>query len=971
MQQEKDKKSIVAQTEEKILSFWEKNDIFKKSLEQRNNSTDFSFYDGPPFANGQPHFGHSLVTSIKDSICRYKTMRGYRVDRKNGWDCHGLPVEFAIEKKFGVSGKKQILELGLDKFNAACRESVFQYKNEWESFFNRIGRWVDVKQSYATIDREYTESVWWVLKQIHDKGLLYKSYKSMPYCPRCETPLSNFEVNEGYQDDVDDPSLYVKFKLQDEGAYLLAWTTTPWSLPGNSAIAVHPQELYVYVDVKNKDGQVERLIVAKNRLSEVFKEGEYKVVKEAKGSLLAGKPYVPLFKVKMTPPILKKKNLYKVVPSDVVDVGDGTGVLHVAPAFGEADLDMGEQLDFPVLLTVNPSGHLQGIIDYPEINGIFFKRADKLIIKRLNENNLVFFSGTAKHTYPFCYRCESPLLYYAISTWFIKVPDIKQSLIKNAKNIKWVPDHIKEGRFGKWLEGAREWAVSRNRYWGSPMPIWVNEKDDSDYIVIGSVRELEHLANCQDGSIEDLHRPYIDEIVIRKDGKRYIRIEEVLDCWFESGSMPVAQQHYPFENKEKFEMTFPADYVGEALDQTRLWLYVLHVVSTILFDKPAYKNVLVNGLVMAEDGQKLSKRLKNYPAIDDVFANEGADALRLYLLSNYQALDAGYMRISRESMKDVSRNVIGTLSNSFRFFKTYADIDKWKPGKKVVEPKSVNVLDRWILARLNQTIDVVTKEADSYRLAHAINPVFGIIDDLSNWYIRRSRRRFWKSEDDRDKHDAYNTLHYCLVRISQILCPWAPFISESIWVELTKDTDEPLSVHLSDWPKSGTKFNKKIIDEMSLVRSYIVEGLSQRAEAKIKIRQPLKELKVNATTNLESAYLNIIKDEVNVKSIIIDNKIATVELNTTIDEKLKLEGLTRDVIRHVQETRKKAGLNVEDRISLELRTDDIVLKKAITEHINDINSETLALSNSVKNGSQEYSVKIEDRHLLIKLSKIT
>jgi isoleucyl-tRNA synthetase len=937
-------KSQFAQREEQILDFWKKNKIFEKSISNRKNSPIFSFYDGPPFANGQPHFGHSLVASIKDAIGRYKTMRGYKVDRRNGWDCHGLPVEFAIEKQFGVSGKKQILDLGLDKFNAACRASVFQYKGEWEDFFERIGRWTDTEHSYATIDRNYTESVWWVLKQISDKGLLYKSYKSMPYCPRCETPLSNFEVNEGYQDDTPDPSLFVKFKLKDEDAYMLAWTTTPWSLPGNAAIAVKPDEQYVYASLTDEQGRAETLILAKKRLDNL-KSDKYKVIKEIKGIELAGKSYEPLFITDTKDGKSQFENFYKVIASEAVDIEDGTGVLHVAPAFGEDDLDMADKFKLPVLLTVNPSGKIQNVNDLPEIDSMFFKEADQHIIDYLTHKNFVFAVKTAYHTYPFCYRCESPLLYYAISTWFVKVPDIKENLLKNADKIKWMPDYIKEGRFGKWLEGARDWAISRNRYWGAPMPIWVNTDDESDYIVVGSIEDLKNLAG-QDIKVDDLHRPFIDEISFKKDGKQYKRVEEVLDCWFESGSMPVAQQHYPFENESQFKESFPADYVGEALDQTHLWFYVLHVISTILFDSPAYKNVLVNGLVMAADGQKLSKRLKNYPAVDDVFDKEGADTLRLYLLSNYQAMGADYVRFNRDVMKNINQNIVGTISNSFRFFKMYADIDNWKPNKKLLKPDSKNILDIWITARVNQTVDTVTKEADAYRLAYAINPIYELIDDLSNWFIRRSRRRFWKSEDDEDKIEAYETLYCNLVKISQLLAPWAPFIAEDLWQGLGVPSVGSESVHLSGWPKADA-YDKDVIEKMTLVRSYIAEGLKQRALEGIKVRQPLKSVAINTEKPLDNDFQEIIKEELNVKEIEFTNTGNKVVIDTTMTENLKLEGIARDIIRQIQETRKKAGLDVDDRIVIKLESDDAEIQGSIEAHQKDIYSETLAVEGEI------------------------
>ena len=899
-------------------------------------------------------------------MLRYKTMRGYYVPRRNGWDCHGLPVEFAIEKEFGVSGKKQIMDLGLEKFNAACRDSIFKYKDDWEHLLGRIGRWSDYKSYYATVNTSYTESVWWALSEIHKKDLLYKGYKSSPYCPRCETPLSNFEVNEGYKDDVSDPSLYVKFKLTDEDASLLAWTTTPWSLPGNAAVAVHPGENYVFVSYTDDNNQPDIIILAKSRLS-VLDEKDYKITREVKGSELVGKTYQPLFRVAISPgEQASKDNLYKVWPAEFVSTEEGTGVLHVAPAFGEDDLNLGQKHHLPVLSTVDKSGHLTEGIGLPEAEGKFFKGADTPIIEHLTQAGRVFAAETFKHTYPFCWRCETPLLYYAIDSWFIKVSAVRSDLVKTAEEINWVPDHIKKGRFGKWLEGARDWAVSRNRYWGAPLPIWVNEADESDYIVVSSIEELKELAS-NDIKVDDLHRPFIDKITFTKDGKNYKRVEEVLDCWFESGCMSFAQYHYPFENKDEFKHSFPADFIIEGLDQTRLWFYVQHVVNTILFKSPAYKNVIVNGIIMAADGQKLSKRLKNYPPLDDVFENEGADSLRLFLLSSTQATQtADYLRFNRDALKDLNRNVLGTLMNTYRFFSMYAEIDGWKPSNKLTEPKSTNVLDEWLVVRLNETVNAVTKQADDYKIAHATLPIFALIDDTSNWYVRRSRRRFWKSEDDSDKQSAYATLHYVLTVTMQLLAPWAPFISDHLWRELTKGMDVPASVHLSDWPKAD-KPNMKILEQMAKAREYINEGLSQRAAAGIKVRQPLAKLEI---PELSKDLQSVVSDEVNVK-VVLSSKSSKVKLDIKLTDDLRAEGLMRELVRHIQSGRKKAGLNVEDRINLGIETDSKAILGAVKQFESTIRNETLAID--LKDGAIDRSyteeVKIGDNRLTISLKK--
>jgi len=982
------KKTPFSQIETDMLKVWNKEKTFEKSVEQRRGQPLYSFYDGPPFANGLPHFGHSLVTSLKDSMLRYKTMRGFYVPRRNGWDCHGLPVEFAIEKQLGVSGKKQILELGLEKFNAACRASIFQYKDDWEQLLKRLGRWSDYEHYYATVDTGYTESVWWALSQIHEKGLLYKGYKSVPYCPRCETPLSNFEVNEGYRDDVADPSVYVKFKLIDEDASLLGWTTTPWSLPGNAALAVNPNERYVYVSYSDDDGHKDTVILAKERLS-VLNEQDYQVIKEVAADELVGKRYQPLFTVKDVNSLPGAEKLYQVWSATFVSAEEGTGVLHVAPAFGEDDLNLGESLGLPVLTTVDSSGHMRAHIGLDSVSGKFFKSADRPIIEHLTEQGHIFAAETFLHTYPFCWRCETPLLYYAISSWFIQVSAIRSELLKTAEEINWTPAHIKEGRFGKWLAGARDWAVSRNRYWGAPLPIWVNDDDATDYIVVSSIEELKKLAGDHI-SVDDLHRPFIDKISFEKDGKRYHRVEEVLDCWFESGCMSFAQHHYPFENKEQFKESFPADFIIEGLDQTRLWFYVQHVVNTILFNQPAYKNVVVNGIIMAADGQKLSKRLKNYPPLEDVFENEGADSLRLFLLGSTQATQtADYMRFNRDALKDLNRNVLGTLLNTMRFFTMYAEIDAWEPPKSLTEPKTGNILDQWLLAKLHQAVIEVTKQADNYKLAHAIGPILELIDETSNWYVRRSRRRFWKSDDDVDKRAAYATLHYVLVVTMQLLAPWAPFISDKLYRDLTSGMALPQSVHLTDWPKAHA-VDRKLLDEMTDIRYYINEGLSQRAQAKIKVRQPLPELQIIGSTKLTPELKIIVSEEINVKKVTIIEKSETtrkekttdtegqkeesaaakVVLDTTITSSLKAEGLARDIIRHIQNVRKHADLKVEDRIHLKLQTSELSMQKAIEDHTKTIMTETLALTiNTHHDFSHHEKVTVDNHPIDISIEK--
>lgn len=953
--------------EEEVLGLWLKEKTFEQSLEKTKAGQPYSFYDGPPFANGLPHFGHSLVTSIKDSIGRFQTMRGRYVERRNGWDCHGLPVEFEIEKKFNVSGKKQIMDLGLDKFNQACRESVFTYKGDWEEFFDRIGRWTDKENAYATVDTSYTESVWWAFAQIYQKGHIYKGFKCMPYCPRCATPISNFEVNEGYKDNVSDPSVFVKFKLKDDKASMLAWTTTPWSLPGNAALAVKANAIYVRVKLSDESGVEEELILAKDRL-ESLKSERYEVTEQFEGSTLVGKSYEPVYALQSFEP---NKNTYKVWAADFVSIEDGTGVLHVAPAFGEDDLSLGLAHDIPVITTIDPAGKVKDGYGLSAFEGKFFKSADKIIIEELTQQNKIYSAETFTHTYPFCYRCDTPLLYYSIDTWFIGVSKIKELLLKTADDINWTPSNIKKGRFGKWLEGARDWAISRNRYWGAPVPIWVNDTDETDVIVIESIEQLNKLSGGE-YSLRDLHRPFIDEVVIKKEGNTYHRVEEVLDCWFESGSMPIAQQHYPFEGQEKFEASFPADYIGEGLDQTRLWFYVLHVISSIIFEKPAYKNVLVNGIVMAADGQKLSKRLKNYPPIEEVFDAEGADTLRYYLLSSTPAVTGDYMRFDRDALKDISRNLFMTLYNSASFLSLYAEIDKWQPTS-LDKPKDLaNPLDKWLVARVEQAIDETTKAAENYELSKATWPVYKLVDDMSNWYVRRSRRRFWKSEDDSDKLQAYATLHWALVSTCQLLAPWSPFMSDWLYRHLTDGmTNAPSSVHLTDWPEVSSA-DQNTLEPMELVRSYVNDGLAARAEAGIKVRQPLACATVYGPKGIEDDYLDIISEELNVKEVKFkESKDVAVEIDTNITRSLQNEGIARDIIRNIQSARKEAGLEIENRIKLVLSTESDGLSQAIAEFKQMIMQETLAEEFDTSQLGLKFKkvVQLEKEELLIELDK--
>jgi isoleucyl-tRNA synthetase len=958
------KKHFLAEIEERLLDKWAEEKTFEKSLEKRKDAKRFTFYDGPPFANGVPHYGHLVQTTIKDSVTRYKTMQGYYVPRRVGWDTHGLPVEYAIEKKHNFKGKRDIVEYGIDKFNAECRESVFEFKDIWENMFRRVGRWADYEHTYATLDESYIESVWWVFKTIYDKGYVYKDFRSSPYCPRCATPLSNFELNQGYQDGVKDPSLFVKFKLKDEDAHLLGWTTTPWSLPGNAAIAVNPEAEYVYVRLKDDEGKEEVLVLARERL-EALDVDTYHIEKEVLGKDLVGKEYEPLFKLANIDDSEDLSKLYKVWPAEFVSIEEGSGVLHVAPAFGEDDLNLAKQEGIPVLITIDENGHVvtdQGLPE--EFAGKFFKSADKSIVENLakRERDLVYAAETIEHTYPFCWRCDTPLLYYATDNWLVRVADVKDQLIANNQEINWTPKHIKDGRFGKWLENARDWAISRNRFWGAPLPIWVAE--DGEVVVIGSVQELKERA-VNPEKISDLHRPYIDDIEIKTDsGKIARRIPEVFDCWFESGSMPYAQDHYPFEDKEGWENHFPADFIAEAIDQTRGWFYTLHVLATTLFDKPAFKEVICSGWVVAADGEKLSKRKKNYAPMDEVFDQYGVDTMRFFM-ANSPIVNGEDVRFSTDFLRDVQRNVFMTFNNIYSFYKLYADVDGWKPSNPLVEPQSGNILDKWMIARLNEAVAEVTEGMEKYRLDRATKHLTNLLDDISNWYVRRSRRRFWKTEDDADKNQAYETLHYVILRTAQLLAPFSPFLPDHIWREMVQGSGLPESVHLSDWPsvKEPDSASRKVLDDMKEARTYIVEGLAQRATAGIKVRQPLKFVEV---PELDSELAGIVADEVNVKEVRVSDKV---HLDTAITPELKSEGLARELVRVIQNARKNAGFNVDDRILSKINSESAEIMDAFNEFKEVIDTETLTVGALVEEGEYSETAKVEGQEVQIALKR--
>ena len=872
--------------EEAILKFWQEKDIFKKSIEQRNDSEEYIFYDGPPFATGLPHFGHFVPGTIKDIIPRYMTMKGYKVERRFGWDCHGLPVEYEMEKELKISGKKEIEEYGIAKFNESCRNIVLRYTNEWQSVITRLGRWVDFDNDYKTMDPDYMESIWWIVKQLWDKKLLEEGNYILPYCPRCSTALSNFELNLGGYKDVHDPAITVKFKLKDEeNTYILAWTTTPWTLPSNLALALGTDVDYVKV----KDGD-EFYILAKERLSAYYKEeSEYEIIEQFKGSEIRGKSYEPLF-----PYFSAQENngAFKTVIGDFITTEDGTGVVHMAPGFGEDDYNALKGTDIETVCPVDDECKFTAeVTDY---SGVFVKDADKQIIKDLKEQGKLVKREAYLHSYPHCWRCKSPLIYRAISSWFVQIDKIKEKMLKANSQIYWMPGHLKEGRFGKWLEGARNWAISRNRYWGNPIPIWKCGSCDK-MVCIGSRKELEEKTGKK---VEDLHKHFIDDLTFSCDcGGEMKRISEVLDCWFESGAMPYAQSHYPFENKEHFENNFPANFISEGLDQTRGWFYTLTVLAAALFDKPAFKNVVVNGLVLAEDGKKMSKSERNYTDPTEVIDNFGADALRLFLI-NSAVVKAEDLKYSDSGVKDVLKNVIIPLWNAYSFYVTYANIDTVVPESASLNPE--NPLDRWILSEAEKMVGDITEQLERYDLHRAIGCFVHFIDLLNNWYIRRSRRRFWRSENDLDKQQAYEALNSVLMKLVLVASPFIPFVTEEMYQNLKND-DMPESIHLCDYPVSNQDNRDiKLENKMRITRDAVSMGRALRSMHSIKIRQPLKAIHLVTKDKNEQKTLiemkEIIKEELNVRNVIFrENEEELVEYSAQANFKVLGKKLGKDM----------------------------------------------------------------------------
>jgi len=847
----------VVENELSVIKFWNENKIFEKTNENKENSPVFTFFDGPPTANGMPHIGHVLTRAIKDLIPRYKIMKGYNVIRKAGWDTHGLPVELEVEKQLKISGKPQIEEYGVEDFIKKCKESVWHYENEWRKVTERVGFWVDMDDPYVTYHNDYIESVWWSLKQIWDKDLIYKGHKIVPFCPRCGTSLSSHEVAQGYQDVIDTTAI-AKFKIVGtDNEYILAWTTTPWTLPSNVALAVNENEDYVKVLIEETN---EKYILAKALLESALTT-PYKIIEEFTGGELKGTAYVPLFDFVKN----ETKKMHYVVCDDYVTLTDGTGVVHIAPAFGEDDARLGRTNDLPFVQLVNPEGNFVEGTDFLE--GKFIKDADALIISYLKENNTLYKAEKHEHNYPFCWRCHTPLMYYARDTWFIEMSKMRNNLTKNNNTVNWLPDNVKEGRFGKFLENVIDWGLSRERYWGTPLPIW--ECECGHRHMIGSIEELKSMSDDCPDEIE-LHKPYIDRVHLNcpECSGKMTRVTEVIDCWYDSGSMPFAQLHYPFENKEVFENNFPANFISEAIDQTRGWFYTLMAISTCIFEKSPYENVIVLGHVLDENGQKMSKHKGNVVSPWDVFDKQGADATRWYFYSISSPWTPS--RFSSDLVEETQRKFIGTLKSSYSFFVLYANIDKFNPKEHTLDFDNLNLMDRWILSKLNSLVKFTDESLDKYKIFEPARMMMEFIDDLSNWYIRRGRDRYWAKEMPQDKINAYMTLYTVLETFIKVAAPFIPFVTEDIYQNLVKsiDTDAPVSIHLCDFPAvNENQIDKTLEENMDLVLKIVTTGRSARESANMKIRQPLGDMFVKSEEKLDDLYLEIVKGELNIKNV--------------------------------------------------------------------------------------------------------
>ncbi len=958
------------QNELDILEFWDKDQTFQKSIDQRPDNKPYVFYDGPPFATGLPHYGHIVASTMKDVIPRYKTMQGYRVNRVWGWDCHGLPIENIVEKELGTKSKKEIEEMGVAKFNELCETKVLGYVDDWKKVIRRLGRWVDMDHAYKTMDLTYMESVWWVFKQLWDKGLVYQGYRAMHICPRCETTLSQQEVSEGYKD-VKDISVIAKFKItnskeisnskflisNDLPIYVLAWTTTPWTLPGNVLLAVGADIEYSVVVFEGA-----HYIVAKELVLSVFADKEFQVVDSCVGADLVGLTYEPLFPYYGH--VEGIENAYRVVTADFVTTTDGTGVVHIAPAFGTDDYEVFKKEKVPFIQHVGMDGRFKKeVLDFA---GVHVKpigdhtATDVEIIKYLAHNGKLFSKLKYEHSYPHCWRCDTPLLNYATSSWFVSVEKVKERALELAKDINWSPEHIKEGRFGQWLAGARDWSISRQRFWATTIPVWQSE--DGDTICYGSVAELEADSGV---TVTNLHKHKVDEIVVEKNGKTYKRVPDVLDTWFDSGSMPYAERHYPFEKKGEFEGSFPAEFIAEGQDQTRAWFYYLHVLATAVMDKPAFKNVIVNGIVLAEDGKKMSKKLQNYPDPMKLIESYGSDALRYYLMTS-PVVAAENLNFAEAGVREVFSKLVNTLWNVLEMYKQVS-------VSQSASFQSEHVLDRWIVAKLHVLIRDVTDGLEKYELHTASRPIADfVLGDLSQWYVRRSRDRFESGE-------GVETLRMVLETVSKLLAPFTPFITETVYREtVISNQDTKQSVHLEMWPVCDESLiDAMLLEDMDRARKVVEMGLSLRKEAGIKVRQPLSSLVTSY--QLPITLLSVVADELNIKQVVVgaveaENGVVVKEdgdlkvgLYIEVTPELKREGLAREIVRAINSLRKEKGLRASDKITITWSTQSETLRSVLVEFASGIASDTAATA--VSEGAGETLVEIEGEEILISFNK--
>jgi isoleucyl-tRNA synthetase len=952
--------------EKDIIQQWKKNKTFEKSVNNRSIDNSYVLYDGPPFITGVPHYGTLLPSIVKDAVSRYQTMMGKRVERVWGWDCHGLPAENFVENKLGITDRHDIgTKISLADYIMKARESMVQTSDLWEKTVDRIGRWVDFDGGYKTMDKNFMESVWWAFKELYEKGKIYEGERVLMYDTKWATPLSKAEVtmDANAYVEVTDPSIYVKFKLVGKDATLLAWTTTPWTLPGNTALAINKDIVYAEVEFNS-----EHYILAKDVLNTVLTDEkhnvlDHKIVRTFKGKELIGKSYEPLFG---NPGNSLYSEAYKIWSADFVTLESGTGIVHIAPAYGEDDFNLATENKIPVVHVIDEYGKFTET----KWKGEDIWEVNKTIAKTLHEKGIVLKIDYIQHEYPHNPRTGERLIYRAHPSWFMDIDSQRTEMLEqNTEHIDWFPEYIKHGRFEKTIETAPDWNLSRDRFWATAMPVWkgINSNGKEHIKVIGSYAELKELSGVE---LDDYHRPWVDDITFEINGVKYTRIDKVLDCWFESGSMPFAQYHYPFENVEKFEQNFPGDFIVEYVGQVRAWFYYVHAISVGLFGHNAFKNVIVTGTIAGSDGRKMSKSFSNYTDPNELMDKFSADSLRFLLLSS-PLLNGEDFALQDKEVGDVARK-LSMIWNMYDFFTMYAEIDKWEFNGDLSDPSQSldNSLDQWIVSRVHQLTTEIEKHMDAYDIPNALKPVLPFIEDASNWYVRRSRRRFWKSgDDDTDKNNAYRTLHYVLVQLSQTIAPFVPFLAEELYQKLTGSE----SVHLLDWTKPN-HINELVIDEMTLTRKIIMHGLGSRmAHPQIKVRQPLSDL-IYTGKKLSSFYEDIIREEVNVKKVVNnhpEDKTLVVTLSKVITQELKREGIAREIIRHIQNARKQAGLNIDDRIQLTLITDDNELKQAIKNHNKTISDETLATKLS-DSGSNKFTidVKIEDADLKISLQKV-